>query len=151
MATATPYGPFLLRQALGAAPVDVVNDPLKVAHFTDTYTPDLDSDEFYADLTGELAAGDGYTLGGETLTSVAALAYNTTDDRAEIDCDNPSWTFTADKTFRYSVYYKDTGDPATAPLIGLIDWGANRVENGVFELEIDAGGFLQFRSVSETV
>lgn len=39
----------------------------------------------------EIASGNGYTAGGQTLTSVSA-SMNTTDDRVEIDADNPSWT-----------------------------------------------------------
>lgn len=39
----------------------------------------------------EITSGNGYTADGQTLTNVA-VSMNTTDDRAEIDADNPSWT-----------------------------------------------------------
>lgn len=39
----------------------------------------------------ELADGNGYTAGGQTLTNVA-VSINTTDGRVELDADNPSWT-----------------------------------------------------------
>ena len=147
MATATPYHPFLLSQLTGTSKVDFDGDTIKGCLLTDSYVPDYDADEFYSDLASELANGDGYTTGGVTLASVSG-SLNTTDDRAEIDANDPSWTFTADKTFRYLVYYKDTGVSTTSPLIGCVDFGAGgRTENGTFTVQFPTTGFLHLRAV----
>lgn len=148
MATATPYNPFLLSQLTGASKVDFDGDTIKVCLLTDSYTPDYDTHTYYSDLSSELASGDGYTTGGQTLISVSG-SVNTTDNRSEIDANDPTWTFTANKTFRYMAYYKDSGLTTTSPLIGLVDFGAGgRTENGNFTVQFPTTGFFQLRSVT---
>lgn len=46
------------------------SDTLKVALFTSSYSPAVDTDTTYAGLTGEVANGNGYTTGGATLSTV---------------------------------------------------------------------------------
>jgi hypothetical protein len=61
------YGPTLQKMLTNAAALDVSAEDLKVAMVTDSYTPDFDTHDFYADLTNEVT-GTGYTAGGAALT-----------------------------------------------------------------------------------
>lgn len=138
--TATVYGKAL-KQMLGGG-FDLDSDTLKVSLHTASYTPNKDTHEFYTDLTNELSTAGGYTSGGQALTS-KVLAYDTTNDRATLDCDDPSWA-TATFTCRYAVVRKDTGVSATSPLLGWIDFGANQSPAAAtFTLQLDATGLLR--------
>lgn len=149
MADVYVYRTFALLQAAGASPVDWENDAIRLMLVTDSYTPDWDADEFWDDASAnELANGDGYTTNGATIANIA-VTLNTTDDRAEVDGDDVSWTFTADKTFRYAIMVKWTGVASTSSLIGAIDYGASsRTENGTFIVQHPTNGFFRFTIAS---
>ena len=90
----------------------------------------------YTDLTGnsdELANGNGYTTGGNTLTSVTPVADGTT---AVCDFDNKTWS---SSTFTTSgaIIYNDSaaGDPACA----VLDFGGDQqVSSGDFTIQFPA-------------
>jgi predicted secreted protein len=149
--TTAPYLQFMVRQMNGNA-IDLDTDTIKLALVTSSYTPNLDTHDFWDDVSAnEVASGNGYTTGGPTLAT-AAVTGNTTSDRAEADYSvDPSWTFTATKSFRYGVVYKSTGTNSTSPLIGLIDFGATRDEAGLFTIAISSGGLIQFRAAPQTM
>lgn len=124
-------------------PTDLEAVTLKLALVTDAYTPNRDTDDFRDDFTSaELANGNGYTTGGVTLTSVA-LTYDATSDQVRLDCDDPTWTFTAAKTWRYGVIFIETGGAdSTDPLIALLTWDSNQTVSTAYTLTIDAAGLL---------
>ena len=100
------------------------------ASITGTYDAATTS---YNDLTGnsdELANGNGYTTGGEALTSVTPVADGTT---AICDFDNVTWTG-ATFTTSGAIIYNDTaaGDPACA----VLDFGGDQqVSSGDFQIQ----------------
>jgi hypothetical protein len=104
----------------GGTPIDWLSDTIKISLHTTTYTPALTTHDFYDDITNELATGNGYTTGGDTLAS------KTTSSPAAgvvtYDCADNVWTFSAAKSFRYGVIRKDTGTASTSPLMFLIDF-----------------------------
>ena len=90
----------------------------------------------YTDLTGnsdELANGNGYTTGGNTLTSVTPVADGTT---AVCDFDNTTWS-AATFTTSGAIIYNDTaaGDPACAV---LSFGGDQQVSSGDFQIQFPA-------------
>lgn len=100
----------------------------KVALASASYTPTVDSHDELADLTNEVANGNGYTTGGSALSGVTLTKSTTT-----VTFDAADLTFTASGgdigPFRYAVVYDDTvfGDP----LVGYIDMGGNvTITNG---------------------
>lgn len=112
----------------------------KLALATATYTPNRDTHDFYNDLTNELATANGYTAGGVTVTG-AALSYDAASDQVRLDWNDPSWTFSADVTWRYGVMYIDTaGAASTDPLMLLLDWGSSQTVSGTYTVTIDATG-----------
>lgn len=134
--TAAPYGTFL--NDLGAAVHTLGTDTDKVALLTSSYIPDLDAHDAYDDVSSFEATGTGYTAGGKTLTSVTR-SYDAGNNRTTYNADPLTWT-ALNTTFRYAVVYKSTGTPSSSKLIGLIDFGENRVYTGDdFQLSFTSG------------
>ena len=139
--TTTWYGNGLLY--ILDTPADLEQVTLNLALVTDAYTPNRDTDDFRNDFTAsELANGNGYTTGGVTLGGVA-WSYDAASDQVRLDCNDPSWTFTAAKTWRYGVGYIDTaGADSTDPLIFLLTWDSNQTVSTAYTLTIDSAGLL---------
>ena len=136
--TAKWYGVPLKNLLNGANLWDWDTDTIKISLHTSTYTPDLDTHDFWNDATNEIS-GTGYTTGGATLTTSAAT-YDTASDQVRIDATDPQWT-TASFTARIAVIYKSTGVSSTSPLIIYIDFGGDEtVTSGTFAIQFDSTG-----------
>ena len=136
--TSTLYNIFKSEVMKGA--FDLINDTIKVALLTSTYTPDIDTHENYDDLTNEVSeSGTGYTAGGKAITT-PAVTVDTTDDEGVFDGDDLTWADSS-ITARYAVIYKDTGVASTSKLIGYIDFGADEIsDSGDFVIQWAAEG-----------
>lgn len=136
--TAKWYGVPLKNLLNGANLWDWDTDTIKISLHTSTYTPDLDTHDFWNDATNEIS-GTGYSTGGATLTTSAAT-YDTSSDQVRIDATDPQWT-TASFTARIAVIYKSTGVSSTSPLIIYIDFGGDEtVTSGTFTIQFDSTG-----------
>lgn len=115
------YGKSLQNQYAGTA-VNWTADTIKVALTTSTYTPNQDTHDYYDDITNEVANGNGYTTGGTALAG-KSINYDTATNAIQLRGGTAQWTgsFTA----RYAVIYKDTGNGATSPLMGYVDFGGD--------------------------
>lgn len=119
--TAKLYGKFV--NTLTANPVDLDGDTLKAMLCTSSYTPNQDTHEFKADVTGEVV-GTGYTAGGAALTGVST-SYTGASNTWALDADDVSWT-TSTITARYLVLYDTAGGADSARrLIGYVDFGTD--------------------------
>lgn len=120
--TATPYGKFCLK--LGTGVHNFSSDTVKVMLVTSAYTPNIDTDEFADTPQAHEASGTGYTVGGAALSS-PAWTYDSTNNWAQLAA--ASLTFTAvTLTCRYAIVYKFITATNLSPLIGYIDFGANK-------------------------
>jgi hypothetical protein len=123
------------------APVDFNADTLKWG-LTNT-APNAATADFWDDIT-EISAGNGYTAGGITATSVSI---SRTGDTTKISADDAVLTATgAIGPFQYVVLYKSTGTASTSTLIAY--WAlasAITMANGdTFTIDINpTNGFLQ--------
>ena len=109
--------------------IDLDTDTIKVALVTSSYVPNIDTHDFFDDITNEVSAS-GYTAGGAALAN-KAITVDTTNDRAYLDADDTTWTAGATITARYAILYKSTGTSSTSPLIGYIDFVTDRsVQSG---------------------
>jgi hypothetical protein len=117
--------------------VDWVTDTIKVALVTSTYTPNQDTHDFFDDITNELATATGYTAGGVTLGTKSTV-YDSASNTTRMIAASASWTFSASKTMRYAIIYKDTGVAGTSPLLGYVDFGSDQTTSGVFTINWDA-------------
>ena len=131
-------------EGLADAQFDWVADTIKIALLTSSWTPNRAND-FYSELTNELAAGDGYTAGGVTLAGKALLSPDGSQ-RIGLDCNDPAWTFAATKAFRYAIIYKDTGVAGTSRLMWYVDLGSVSV-SGTYTLVVNAAGIIRFGDV----
>jgi hypothetical protein len=114
----------------------------KIALATSTYTPNTDTHDFFNDLTNELSTASGYTAGGATLAS-PAVTYDSATDQVRFDFTDPSWTFSANVTWRYGVVYIDTaGASSTDPLMCLVDWSTSQTVSGVYSVTLDPAGLF---------
>ena len=89
----------------------------------------------YSDLTGnsdELANGNGYTTGGNTLTSVTPVADGTT---AVCDFDNTTWT-SATFTTSGGIIYNSTASGAACAVLSF--GGDQTVSSGDFQIQFPA-------------
>ena len=110
--------------------IDLDTDTIKVALCTSSYTPNIDTHDFFDDITNELATASGYTAGGASLAN-KTLTIDTTNDLCYFDADDTTWSASGTLTFRYAIIYKSTGTASTSPLIGYIDFVTDRsVING---------------------
>lgn len=110
----------------------------KLRLYTNTYTPNKDHN--VADLSGEVANGNGYTTGGQTLTSVT-VTRDDINDLVKIDAVDPEWptsTFTA----RWGVLIHD--DVTDYPICALDFGGDITATNGTFKVQFHADGIINY-------
>lgn len=135
------YGQGMLKTVTGS--IDWDTDTFKLMLVTSANAPDLDADDFRDDrTTGELSNADGYSTGGVTLTSVA-VTYDSASDQVRFDSADPSWTFTATRTWRYGDIYKSRGGASSADeLLFNLDWGSDQTVSTPYTLTVDATGWF---------
>jgi len=129
----------------GGITIDFDTDTIKVGLVTSSYTPDVDADDFWDDVSANEISDATYTAGGETLS--VTVSYDAANNRAEADATDPSWTFTGTPSPAYAILWKDTTTASTSPLIGYWELSGNPVSG--LTLQFDAEGFAQF--VADTV
>ena len=142
MATATLYNNYKLKLFDSSTKIDLSSDTIKLAAVTSSYTPNIDTHDFWDDVSANEASGTGYTAGGATLANKSA-AVVTASDLAKFDADDVTWTISSAFSARYLVLYKSTGNSATSPLIGYIDLGTTySLASGTITLTWSASGVL---------
>jgi hypothetical protein len=139
--TASWYGKGVLHVMSGD--VDMSADSMKVALTDNTYTPDVDTHEFFdTHISGEVT-GTGYTAGGDAVTS-QALTYVAADDRVKFTLDPSVWdpsTITA----RRAILYVVGSTPGTDDyLLGWVDFGQDESSSSnEFKITWSANGALR--------
>jgi len=100
----------------------------------------------YADLTNQVANGNGYTTGGVTLSMTVTRSTGTVTVDSTVD---PSWT-SATFTAKYLVIYNDTA--TNKDLLAYVDLdtggGSVSVTAGTFQVPIAAGGLFTLAQTS---
>jgi hypothetical protein len=101
-----------------------------------------DTTDFWDDLDqDEVANGNGYTTGGNTLTTFT-VSYDAATNRNRFRAVVPAWTSSgAGFSAVGAVIYEDTGGAATAdPVIAVIDFGETLTASngGTFTITLDA-------------
>ena len=119
--------------------IDLINDTIKVAKMAVAYTPNIDTDQYYSDISASVVGTD-QTLGTKT------NAVDTVNDRTEFDAANPTTETNQTITFDKVVYYKDTGTPSTSVLIAHADVteGTAAPLDGDIDMTFNAEGLFAF-------
>lgn len=138
---ATPYSTGLA--AIDSGEINWETDDIKAVLVTKEYWP-LPEHRFYSDLTHE-ARGIGYPQGG--LGVPWRLVQTREDGSRTLDCaDVVSSVMTL--IVRSVVFYKDTGDPSTSPLILCLRLDEDqKLVHGTFTLEVSSDGLLNLPAV----
>tara|TARA_Y100000356_G_scaffold30076_1_gene21872 strand:+ start:162 stop:581 length:420 start_codon:yes stop_codon:yes gene_type:complete len=102
-------------EQFGLGEIDWVDDDIKLTYMSTSYTPDVDTENFYADISASAASG----LSVETLANKTATI-DTANNRVAYDADDAAQGPVSGMTNKY-VLWKDTGSPTTSPLIACID------------------------------
>lgn len=142
MATGIAFNTY--KRKLLEANINHSSDDIKVALLDNTYVPNIDTQEFFSDVSGdELPTLGGYTAGGASLAS-KTVTVDTTDNEGVFDAADLVWI--ADETgftCRYAVMYKNTGTPSTSPLIAYWDFGGDQNPvSTTFTLVMNAEGII---------
>lgn len=122
MANAAPNH---IKYLVATGAIDFSSDTFQIILMQSGFTFDIDAHEEYADVAGnELANGNGYTTGGETLAGVA-VTEDDVDDRCEITWNNVTWSAVGGPIGPASgaIIYDDT--VANDPIVGYIDFLAD--------------------------
>lgn len=139
--TGTLYNSFKLKCVDGSA-LDLANDTIKLAAVTSSYTPDIDTHDYWNDVSTYESSGTGYTAGGATVGS-KTLAVVTASDLVKFDGADVTWTISSAFSARYLVLYKSTGTASTSPLIGYFDLASTySLASGTFTLTFNSSGIL---------
>ena len=138
------YGLFIERQMEGATKSDFLTGTWQYSLHTATYSPNVDTDDFFNDATNELAASGNYSANGVTLGSKTSV-YDTATDEWRFDAADAAWTaLTSSAAFRYGVLWENTaGASTTDPLAAYHDLGAQSVTAANFTVQFDATGIAK--------
>lgn len=129
------------KQRLMTGEVDMDSDSIYVALFPNTFTPNVDTQSVWSDVSGdECAAGSGYVAGGTILTGVTVMK-NLTTDKGIFDANDVTWA-SSTITARYAVLYK-SDTPTTSWLIAAFDFTTDKSSSsGDFTIMWNANGIL---------
>ena len=121
--------------------IDFGVDSFKVALLTNAYTPNIDTQEFWSDVSANEASGTNYTAGGGATT----ITVTRIDASDLTEVDGTTVTFAnSTVTARYAILYKDTGTPTTSVLISYTDFGSDQSSVGAdFNVTVNANGLLR--------
>lgn len=126
-----------LAKLVSATPVNWTADTIQVALVTASYTPAQDVDSFWSTAQPFEITGPGYVAGGVVVGGKSVGAVSPTHEIPLLG-GNSVWAG-ASFTCRYAIVYKNTGSPATSPLLGWVDFGTNEtVASGTFTVQWDA-------------
>ena len=103
--------------------IDWTSATIRVMLVDNTYVLDIDAHSNKDDIDSlvvELADGNGYTIGGELLTT-KSITRDDVNDWSKYDADDVIWS-SSTLTARGAIVYLDTGTPATSTLIAYVDF-----------------------------
>ena len=122
--------------------IDFENDTIKLIFLAPAHTFDFTGDNFLSDIEADRASGtDDLTLSN---TSVNIDVGNA---RVEFDADDLSDTNVTTSTDKFALY-KDTGTPATSPLLVGISFteGTLSPVDGTLSLTVNTQGFYSINT-----
>ena len=128
--------------ALNGGAIDWDTDLIKVMLVTASYTPAPTTDEFISDADANEVTGSNYTAGGDTVDNISVVESAGT---VTVDGDDVAWLqhATGFADARYAIIYYDTTVNTTSPVVGYIDFTADKGNvNGDLTIEWAATGIF---------
>lgn len=138
--TGNLYGQYFIK-ALNKE-IGWLTDTVKCMLCTKEYIPDQDEHVYLSDIVGELTGYEDYPAGGFELLN-KTMRYDPDLNKTILDADDIEKENVSIGQVRYAVIYIDTGTPETSPLLGYMDFGAERgVTNGFFSIHWSEEGIF---------
>lgn len=116
--------PNHFKYLLATKAIDFANDVFQIIIMDSGFAFNVDDDAEYSDVSAEeLANGNGYTTGGETLAGVS-VTEDDVNDRCSIEWNNASWTAAGGPVGPTpgAIIFDDT--VVNDPIVGFLDFGA---------------------------
>ncbi len=108
--------------------IDFDTDTFRAMLVTSSYVENKDTHTKRSDVTNEVAAGGGYSAGGQVVT--VTVTKDTANDRLDVSLGGASWAAST-ITARKAVYYKRRGGAASADeLVAVNDFGSDVTSTG---------------------
>jgi len=110
----------LIKKLMNGGGIDLDTDTIKVMLLTNAATPAEATHDFIDDLSAnEVTPGGNYDAGGKALTTITVSG--PTAGVSTFDADDLAWAQHANNptNARKMAIYKDTGTPATSPVIAF--------------------------------
>jgi len=129
------------KAALLSGEINWASDTIKLSLMEDTYTPNQASQDYWSQISSEECSGTGYTT--KTLAN-KAVTEDDANNKSIADADDITWTGLNVGTVKGAVIWKDTGNPATSPLICWIDTGGFPIttNGGDVTIQFNASGIF---------
>lgn len=141
--TAALYGIPWQKQIDGSSVTVYSSATVKTSLHT-AYTANVDTDDFFNDVSGTEITGTGYTAGGATLASKTST-YDTATDQTRLDAADVSWTTSTLSATDAVVWVDTAGASTTDPVWGNVDFGGTvSTTAGTFLITWDATGIVVF-------
>jgi hypothetical protein len=116
--------------------------PIYVALVTGTYVPDIDTHDYFDDVSTWQVAGVAYTTPGAIVTITTSV--DTVNNLCKIDGPDITWPESTLQA-RFAVLFGSVGLAAVCPLIAYFDFGADTASvAGSFTVAWHANGILNF-------
>jgi len=115
----------------------------KLSFMATTFTPDAGTDQYFSDISAEVASG----TTAVTLASVTTTL-DTGNARVELDTADPSLSTVTATTNKYAIWV-DTGVAATSPVLATIDIveGTLSPVSGTLGITVNAEGHFALTAV----
>lgn len=115
----------------------------KLSFMATTFTPDAGTDQYFSDISAEVASG----TTAVTLASVVTTI-DTVNARVELDTADPSLSTITATTNKYCIWV-DTGVAATSPVLATIDIveGTLSPVAGTLGITVNAEGHFALKAV----
>ena len=125
---------------------DYLTNALRFTLHTATWSPNVDTNEAFADATNELGTANGYTANGIAIAG-KTVVYNVSGVTTfEMDDTTVNWTASGGSlVFQHAALHDDTVTvgPPIKPLYGWIDCGAQTITTGnTFAITTGASGLF---------
>jgi hypothetical protein len=133
------------KEAIGDGTIDLSDASagiFKAALASSSWTPSLSGNDVWSDISANEITGDGYTAGGQALTSVT---WTDSSGTMKWDADDPSWTAGASGiAARYVVlYHVASGKLITYSLLDTTPADHSVTNGQVFLVTLPATGIFQ--------
>lgn len=135
------YGLTLEKMFIDTAGQSLEAETHKALLVLDAYDHNYDTHAFRSSVTNEVAAGGGYTTGGETITTTEVVVGSPSVGVLKYDHDDVSWAASTITSAMALIGYFNVGTSGTDMLIYLLDFvTAVTTSSGLLLVQINSNG-----------